>query len=56
MSENSAVCLAPAPPALFSGIRKRNGVTVPFRAEKITAALVKAARVTGNLLNLRPDA
>ncbi len=46
MPESSALAAAAAP-VVFSRIRKRNQTVVPFRADKITAAILKAARVTG---------
>jgi ribonucleoside-triphosphate reductase len=46
MSENTAVRLATTAPALFNQIKKRNGSTAPFEAEKITIALLRAAKVT----------
>ncbi len=45
MSECSALAV-PAAPVVFARIRKRNQAVVPFRAGKITAAILKAARAT----------
>ncbi len=53
MSGRSALA-ASAAPVVFTSIRKRNQVVVPFRADKITAAILKAARATGEFG--RPEA
>lgn len=47
MSSNVLVAHAEASSALFPGIRKRNNQFVPFKAEKITAAIAKAGEATG---------
>ncbi len=47
MPDNTARTLIQSTSPLFTKISKRNGVIVPFKADKITAALVKAAKVTG---------
>ena len=46
MPESSALAAAAAP-VVFCSIRKRNQAVVPFRADKITAAILKAGRATG---------
>ena len=47
MSENAALLAVHAAPVVFSQIRKRNQTIVLFEAEKITAAILKAAKATG---------
>jgi ribonucleoside-triphosphate reductase len=47
MSENAALLAVHAAPVVFSQIRKRNQTIALFEAEKITAAILKAAKATG---------
>ncbi len=54
MSAPTALSAASAAPAPFRYIRKRNQTIAPFEAEKITAAILKAAKATGEFD--RPEA
>jgi ribonucleoside-triphosphate reductase len=47
MSENSIAVIPFSSSVAFNEIRKRNGDLVPFTAQKITDAILKAARATG---------
>ncbi|MFW8601848.1 ribonucleoside triphosphate reductase [Desulfobacterota bacterium M19] len=47
MSESAALRTAPPTPVVLRLIRKRNKSVTTFNADKITAAIFKAARVTG---------
>ncbi len=47
MSQNPAAVVSLAPVVSFQQIRKRNGDVVPFKARKITDAILSAARATG---------
>ena len=44
---SQAVVVSSAPTPFFTEIRKRNNQRVPFRSEKITSAIMKAGKVTG---------
>ena len=48
MSQNPAAVVSLEPVVSFQQIRKRNGDVVPFAAQKITAAILNAARATGD--------
>ena len=47
MPQNPAAVVPLSPSVTFNQIRKRSGEQVPFAAAKITAAILKAARATG---------
>jgi ribonucleoside-triphosphate reductase len=47
MTQTSAAVLPLSPTVAFQQIRKRSGNLVPFEVQKITDAILKAARATG---------